>query len=142
MIHNYLGFPRGISGADLARRANITVRCHAEVVGGVGDRRLTHLRPHDRSTGDTGTVPVAGLFVLIGAEPRTEWLPDEIERDTGGYILTGMDRPGRPAWLFETSVSGVFAVGDVRHGSVKRVASAVGEGAVAIRMVHECLRQV
>ena len=77
-------------------------------------------------------------------EPHTGWLPGEIDRDTAGYVLTGADRPGggppgRPAWLFETSLPGVFAVGDVRHGSVKRVASAVGEGAVAIRMVHEYL---
>jgi thioredoxin reductase (NADPH) len=83
------------------------------------------------------------LFVLIGAEPHTDWLPDEIERDEQGYVLTGADRriavPDAPARSFETSLPGVFAVGDVRHGSVKRVASSVGEGAVAIRQVHEHL---
>ena len=90
------------------------------------------------------------MFVLIGAEPHTSWLPEEIQRDEKGYVVTGKDlsRYGRPrrGWhverlplLMETSVSGVFAVGDVRHGSVKRVASAVGEGSIAVQMVHEYL---
>ncbi len=131
---------------EIDAAANISVRCSAEAVDGGGHQRLRHLVLLDRSTGETETVPAAGLFVLIGAEPHTGWLPGEIDRDAAGYVLTGTDRPGvgppgRPAWLFETSLPGVFAVGDVRHGSVKRVASAVGEGAVAIRMVHEYLGQ-
>jgi thioredoxin reductase (NADPH) len=123
---------------------NIGVRHHTEVVDGGGDGRLTHVVLRHRTGADTETVPAAGLFVLIGAQPHTEWLPDEIVRDDEGYVLTGPDgRNGSsadaPARLFETTLAGVFAVGDVRHGSVKRVASAVGEGAAAIRQVHEYL---
>ena len=93
------------------------------------------------------------LFVLIGAEPHTAWLPDSVLRDPDGFVLTGADPlgPGGPpsGWplerspmRFETSVPGVFAVGDVRHGSVKRVASAVGEGSVAVRLLHDYLDTV
>jgi len=84
-----------------------------------------------------------GLFVMIGARPHTEWLPREVQRDVEGFVITGTDLPedhvrslGRRPLLLETSMPGVLAVGDVRHGSVKRVASAVGEGSVAIQMVH------
>ena len=76
-------------------------------------------------------MPADALFVLIGAEPRTEWLPAEIERDERGFVVTGAD--------YATSVPGVFAIGDVRSGSVKRVASAVGEGSVVIQHVHHYL---
>jgi len=104
----------------------------------------------DTAVGHTETVSAAALFVLIGAEPRTGWLPDEIARDEGGFVLTGGDAPGgghqtdrrssKPSSMpLETSMPGVFAAGDVRHGSVKRVASAVGEGSIAIRMVHDYL---
>ena len=80
----------------------------------------------------------AGLFVLIGASPFTGWLPPEVGRDDWGYVLTG-PRPACPDRLpFETTMSGVFAVGDVRQDSIKRVASATGEGAVCVRFVHEC----
>ena len=89
--------------------------------------------------------------MLIGAEPRTDWLPREVVRDDRGYVVTGknLSRYGQPRrrWhverlplLLETSMAGVFAVGDVRHGSVKRVASAVGEGSIAVQLVHEYLR--
>jgi thioredoxin reductase (NADPH) len=92
----------------------------------------------------------AALFVLIGAEPRTDWLPSEIERDDKGFVLTGQDllrnEPMLEGWpleraplLLETSMPGVFAAGDVRHRSVKRVASAVGEGSIAIQLIHEYL---
>jgi thioredoxin reductase (NADPH) len=129
---------------EIEATANVTVRHQVEVVGGGGGRRLAHLQLRDRRSGEVETVPAAGLFVLIGAAPHTDWLPGEIDRDDSGYVLTGADRPGgaqagRSARLFETTLSGVFAVGDVRHGSVKRVASSVGEGSVAIRMVHEYL---
>jgi thioredoxin reductase (NADPH) len=132
---------------EIRSAPNITVRHGVEVVGGGGESRLTHLVLRDRRTGRTETAPTAGLFVLIGAAPHTQWLPQRIERDRWGYLLTGPDRTGggpasSPGALFETSMAGVFAVGDVRHGSVKRVASAVGEGAVAIRLVHDHLAPV
>jgi thioredoxin reductase (NADPH) len=128
---------------------NIRVRLNTRVVGGGGEGRLERLVLED-AAGRTETVPAAALFVLIGAEPHTSWLPEEIARDEGGFILTGGDVPcgghptgrrasKRPPTPLETSMPGVFATGDVRHGSVKRVASAVGEGSVAIRMVHEHL---
>jgi thioredoxin reductase (NADPH) len=93
------------------------------------------------ATGERETVAADGLFVLIGARPRTDWLPEQIERDRQGFLLTGADvaddwRLERPPLPLETSVPGVFASGDVRHGSVKRVASAVGEGSIAIQLVH------
>jgi thioredoxin reductase (NADPH) len=129
---------------------NVRVRLNTRVVGGGGEGRLERLELQDSASGRAETVPAAALFVLIGAEPRTGWLPDEIARDEGGFVLTGGDVPNgrhptdrrgskRPAMLLETSMHGVFATGDVRHGSVKRVASAVGEGSVAVRMVHEHL---
>src|ERR687898_619045 len=127
---------------------NIDVRVNARVVDGGGKGRLEHLVLKNTATGLTETVSAAALFVLIGAEPRTEWLPEEIERDNRGFIVTGQDllRNGRPPqkWplerhplLLETSMPGVLAAGDVRHRSVKRVASAVGEGSIAIQLVHE-----
>jgi len=129
---------------------NLTVRTETEVVGGSGDGRLTSLTLKDRRSGVTETVPAAALFVLIGAEPHTAWLPEAIQRDRWGYIVTGADllqdgRPpalwplDRPPMLFESNMPGVFAVGDVRHGSVKRVATAVGEGSVVIQLVHQYL---
>ena len=89
-------------------------------------------------------VEAQALFILIGAEPRTSWLPKEIQKDERGYILTGPEisqrsapQFGRAPLLFETSMPGVFAMGDVRHNSVKRVASAVGEGSVAVQLLHQ-----
>jgi thioredoxin reductase (NADPH) len=129
---------RQIDAAD-----NVEVRYRTEVVDATGDGRLTGLVLRDRETEVTSTVPAAALFVLIGAEPHTGWLPAGIRRDRHGYILTGTDLPtaavARAPLPFETSLPGVFAVGDVRHGSVKRVASSVGEGSVAIRQVHDYL---
>ena len=131
---------------EIDAAATIAVRYRTEVVDGGGEGRLRHLCLRDRAGTATETVPAAGLFVLIGAEPHTDWLPGEIERDAQGYLLTGVDRrtavPDAPVRSFETSLPGVFAVGDVRYGSVKRVASSVGEGAVAIRQVHEHLGAV
>jgi thioredoxin reductase (NADPH) len=96
-----------------------------------------------RATGTEKTVPADGLFLTIGAYPRTDWLPPEIRRDAQGFVLTGTDIPRDGAWPLErhpfpleTSMPGVLAVGDARHGSVKRVASAVGEGSVAIQILH------
>jgi len=123
---------------------NINVRRSVEVADGGGDGRLEWLNLKDRQTGEVQTLPAAAVFVLIGAQPHTDWLPGDVARDRWGYILTGdgvaRDAPWsgeRPPLPFETSLPGVFAVGDVRQGSAKRVASAVGEGSVAIRSVHD-----
>ena len=132
---------------------NVEVRLNTQVIGGGGEGRLESLILRDSASGTTETVPAAALFVLIGAEPRTECLPEEIERDEKGFVLTGGDllRDGRlperwdlerPPMPLETSIPGVFAVGDVRHGSVKRVASAVGEGSITIQMVHGHLGEI
>ena len=129
---------------EIGNAANVRVRYRSEVAGGGGDGRLDHLLIRDRDSGQTESLPAAGLFILIGAQPFTGWLPGAIARDQWGFILTGPD--AAPYWplprapfLFETTTPGVFAVGDVRHGSVKRVASAVGEGSIAIRLVHDYL---
>ncbi len=116
---------------------NIDIRVRTEVVGGGGDGWLEHLVLRD-ADGAEETIPSAGLFLMIGAHPHTDWLPPEIQRDSRGFVLTGTDLTGmerRPLAL-ETSMPGVLAAGDVRHGSVKRVASAVGDGSVAIQLVH------
>ncbi|MFL5842800.1 MAG: FAD-dependent oxidoreductase [Thermoleophilaceae bacterium] len=112
--------------------ANIEVRLRHEVRGGHGEGRLESLEIRNNESGETSTVPAAALFILAGAEPRTSWLPAAIERDTAGYVVTG-ESPGRS---LETSVPGVFAVGDVRSGAPKRVAAAVGEGSVAVGQIH------
>ena len=127
----------------------VHVRLHTEVAAARGDHRLTELVLRDRATGRDETVPAAALFVMIGATPHTDWLPDNVVRDRHGFILTGRDLPGKdraetgqPIPLpLETSLPGVFAAGDVRAGSVKRVASAVGEGSVAIPQVHQHLQR-
>ena len=135
---------------EIEAAQNIDVRYHTRVADGGGEGRLEHLVLEDSASGLTETVPAAALFVLIGAEPRTGWLPEEIQRDKRGFVVTGQDLLGdgrspqgwplaRPPLHTETSMPGVFAAGDVRYGSVKRVASAVGEGATAIQSVHEHL---
>jgi thioredoxin reductase (NADPH) len=125
------------------------VRLQTEVAAARGDHRLTELILRDRATGRDDTVPAAALFVMIGATPHTGWLPGDVARDRHGFILTGRDLPGKnraetgqPIPLpLETSRPGVFAAGDVQAGSVKRVASAVGQGSVAIPQVHEHLQR-
>jgi thioredoxin reductase (NADPH) len=123
---------------------NVEVRYRCEVAGGGGSGHLEHLLLRNRDSGKTEPVPAAGLFVLIGAQPSTGWLPESVKRDPWGYILTGPDAGQdwplpRAPFLLETTTPGVFAVGDVRHGSIKRVASAVGDGATAIRLIHDYL---
>ena len=129
---------------EIAATPNVEVRVHAEAVGGGGEGRLEHLLIKDRTSEQTERVDAAGLFLFIGAQPRTDWLPAEVERDQRGFVLTAADLgtrdgPQRPPLALETSLPGVFAVGDVRHGSVKRVASAVGEGSVVVQAVHQYL---
>jgi thioredoxin reductase (NADPH) len=122
--------------------ARLRVRLGAEIVGGGGDGWLEHLVLRDRTDGTEETVKADALFLMIGARPHTGWLPAEIQRDEQGFVLTGGDLGrdravlDRDPFLLETSMPGVFAAGDVRHGSVKRVASAVGEGSVAIQFLH------
>jgi thioredoxin reductase (NADPH) len=134
---------------EIESATNVNVRVRTEVAGGEGRGQLEALLLHDREAGVLQRVPASALFLLIGAEPRTEWLAGSVERDTRGYVVTGRDlltAGHRQAWpldrlplRFETSVPGVFAAGDVRHGSIKRVAAAVGEGSTAIQVVHEYL---
>ena len=129
----------------------VVVRTFAEVIGGGGEVSLEHILIRDRRTGTVTDEACRGLFVLIGASPRTDWLPPEILRDRWGYVLTGplmMEGGGRATWPLtrdpfphETSVPGVFAVGDARRESVKRVASAVGEGSVVVSSVHKHLAE-
>ena len=123
---------------------NIEVRMGTEVVGGGGDGRLEHLVLRDAASHSETTVEAQALFCMIGAQPFTDWLPLEVERDAQGFVLTGADVDKDGTWplerdplLLETTMPGVFAAGDVRHGAVKRVASAVGEGSIAIQLLHQ-----
>ena len=134
---------------EIEATPNVSVRLHTEVTDGHGADRLEALTLHDRRDGRTEQVPAAALFVLIGGEPRTQWLPGTVQC-RWGYALTGRDvvrdGPDPSRWPLdraplplETSIPGVFAVGDARYRSIKRVASAVGDGATAVRLVHEYL---
>jgi thioredoxin reductase (NADPH) len=118
----------------------VQVRLGTEITGGGGRGRLEHLVLHDREQDRDDTVPADALFLMIGGHPHTRWLPPEIERDDRGFVRTGADLGrwplDRSPLLLETSMPGVFAAGDVRHGSAKRVASAVGEGSVAVQLLH------
>jgi thioredoxin reductase (NADPH) len=126
---------------------NVAVRLGSEVVGGGGSPRLDHVVVRDRTGGAEETLRADGLFVMIGAEPRTSWLPDDVVRDRFGYVLAGADAATAGSWPlarapypYESTVPGLFAVGDVRCGSVKRVASAVGEGSVVVSQVHQLFK--
>ena len=134
---------------EIEATPNLSVYLHTEVVDGHGTDHLDAITLHNRLHNRTEQVPAAALFVLIGGEPRTQWLPDVTQVDCG-YILTGRDveRDGvhpsrwpldRAPFPLETSMPGVFAAGDARYRSIKRVASAVGDGATAVRLVHEYL---
>jgi thioredoxin reductase (NADPH) len=123
---------------------NIDVRVGAEVVDCEGDSRLECLVLRDREDGATEVVQADALFLMIGADPNTDWLPAELARDSGGFIRTGASLESGDGWPLardplplETSIPAVFAVGDVRHGSISRVAAAVGEGSTAIKLIHE-----
>src|SRR5205823_557360 len=135
---------------QIEKTPKIEVWTRSSIVGVHGDARLSGITVLCCPTGETKQLPASSLFIFIGAQPRTEWLGNVVARDDRGFILSGPDliRDGkRPAsWtlsrdpsLLETSVPGIFVVGDVRHGSVKRVASGVGEGAVVVQFMHQYL---
>jgi thioredoxin reductase (NADPH) len=131
---------------QLATRANIRVLYRSEAVAAHGDASLEAIDVHDAATGETTRLASGGLFIFIGADAETAWLPPEITRDKKGYVLTGPDARASGRWqldrdpyLLETSVPGIFACGDVRFSPVKRVAAAVGEGSMAIAFVHQYL---
>jgi thioredoxin reductase (NADPH) len=130
---------------EIEGRANIHVRFRTEIVDGSGSGSLATLTLRDAARGVTEAVPADAVFILIGARPFTDWLPDEVVRDRFGFVVAGPGdhwRAERPPFMFESSMPGVFAVGDVRSGSVKRVASAAGEGSVAIQQVHQYLQML
>jgi thioredoxin reductase (NADPH) len=132
---------------------NITVRINSEVSAVNGTDRLEQITIRNSKSGELETVPADAIFVFIGAVPSTGMIMDLVERDDAGFIITGQDlmrdgrrplnwKPKRDPFLLETSVPGIFAAGDVRHGVVRRVASAVGQGAVAVSLVHKYLETV
>jgi thioredoxin reductase (NADPH) len=132
---------------QIATKANIRVETRSEVVEVHGDEQLEAIEVIDRRTGTTSRRDARVLFVLIGAEAATDWLPAEISRDKHGFVLTGTDamkagqwKADREPFALETSAPGIFAVGDIRSGSVKRVAASVGEGGIAIAFVHRYLQ--
>jgi thioredoxin reductase (NADPH) len=131
---------------EIEGQLNIVVRYHTEIVDGSGAGSLATLTLQQTQTGSTEVVPADAVFILIGAQPHTAWLPDEIARDRYGFVVTGPANEAwaqeRPPFMFESSMPGVFAIGDVRSGSVKRVASAAGEGSIAIQQVHQYLQLV
>jgi thioredoxin reductase (NADPH) len=128
--------------------SNIEVRACCQVVEALGETHLECLRLC--GPGGEETVPASGLYIFIGAAPNTDWLPDTIMRDANGFLLSGRDlkvdgkmpkgwNQDREPYLLETSVPGIFVAGDVRHGSIKRVASAVGEGSISVQFIHQYL---
>jgi thioredoxin reductase (NADPH) len=138
---------------QIQQTPNIQIWAHASVAELHGDKRLEEVSILCSDTDKTERVPASSMFIFIGALPRTDWLAGLVERDDRGFILTGPDlirngeRPKgwvleRDPFLLETNVPGIFAVGDVRHGSVKRVASGVGEGSVAVQFIHQYLSKV
>jgi thioredoxin reductase (NADPH) len=138
---------------QIKQTENIHVEYNSSVTEVHGEDHLEEISVYCTETKETNIYPANSLFILIGAMPHTDWLEGVIERDERGFILSGTDllRDGKPprGWsldrapsLLETNVPGIFAVGDARKGSVKRVASGVGEGSVAISFVHQYLSKV
>lgn len=138
---------------QIERTSNIQLWTHANVAEVHGEPHLEEISVLCSDTNKVERVPASAMFIFIGALPRTDWLNNIVERDERGFILTGPDlirdgqrpkgwAPARDPFLLETNVPGIFAVGDVRHGSVKRVASGVGEGSVAVQFIHQYLSKV
>jgi len=143
---------------QIAETPNIIVQPHSSVIEAKGETSLEAIVIENAVTGELEIVPAVSLFIFIGAVPRTEWLDGAVERDDRGFVVTGPDlksgttlqgaprpkgwRLDRDPYLLETNVPGVFAVGDVRHGSIKRVASGVGEGSICVQFVHQYLANV
>jgi len=132
---------------QIERNDSIEVVRHAQVVELDGERELEMVTIADTRSGERSRAPARALFVFIGASPHTEWLQGQLASDRSGFLLTGRDVPddhlfefnGDAPLFLETSRPGIFAVGDVHSGSIKRVASAVGEGSMAVRLVHQRL---
>jgi thioredoxin reductase (NADPH) len=138
---------------QIEKTSNIEVWAHTSVIEVHGESRLSEITIQRAVTAETEKLPATSLFIFIGAQPRTEWLDGLVKRDDRGFVLSGPDllhdgkRPegwtlDRDPGLLETNVPGIFVVGDVRHGSVKRVASGVGEGAVVVQFMHQYLAKV
>jgi thioredoxin reductase (NADPH) len=131
---------------QLATRSNVTARFRSEIVGAHGDVAIEEVEIADHARGTVERRPSGGVYIFIGADAETGWLPPEIELDQRGFVLTGAGVSAaewpreRDPYLLETSVPGIFACGDVRSGLVKRVAAAVGEGSMAIAFIHQYLR--
>ena len=133
---------------QIGARPNIRTRSHTEVVAAHGDESVEAIEVKNSQTGETRRLDSSGLFIFIGADAQTAWLPQEIAVDPRGFVVTGPAVGDGSDWsldrdpyLLETSVPGIFACGDVRSGPVKRVAAAVGEGSMAIAFVHQYLRE-
>jgi thioredoxin reductase (NADPH) len=133
---------------QIAGTSNITVETQSEIVEAIGDKRLEALKI--RTSRGEETRPATSVFLFIGAAPQTDWLPEAVMRDPNGFVLSGRDlrvegqtpriwKEDREPFLLETSMPGIFVAGDVRHGSVKRAASAVGEGSIAVQFMHQYL---
>ena len=138
---------------EIEARDNIHVRLNSDVARVNGEQNLETVTIRETTSGKEDTVPAAGLFIFIGALPGTDWLDGIVKRDERGFILSGPDlmqdgkrpqgwRLDRDPYLLETNVPGMFVAGDVRHGSVKRVASGVGEGSIAVQFIHHYLSEV
>jgi thioredoxin reductase (NADPH) len=128
-------------------RPNIHIALQSQVTASHGDSTLQQITIHNNHTNETRTVNSAALFIFIGADAQTDWLPAEIALDKRGYVLTGTDMrtaghwtQNRDPYLLETSIPGIFACGDVRYSPIKRVAAAVGEGSMTIAFVHQYLK--
>jgi thioredoxin reductase (NADPH) len=135
---------------QIAGTSNITVEAESEIMEAIGDKRLEALKI--RTPRGEETRPATSVFLFIGAAPQTDWLPETIMRDPNGFVLSGRDlrvegqlpriwKEDREPYLLESSLPGVFVAGDVRHGSIKRAASAVGEGSIAVQFMHQYLAQ-